>query len=124
VITIVTSTSLSLRRLRKHATAMHAIGTYLIRLPELTPHAKQADLAERLIAEHDLGHAVLCATSMELVILRLMRRVREGKIKPSDLHFVVLDKSGEGWPIRVDDAGECLDVWPEGFFDSRMPELF
>lgn len=127
MITVVTSVSVPLRKLRAFAANMSP--KHHVRLHELTPHAKQADLADdRLIRLHELnmrrGYNLVVATTMELVILRLQRRVRQGKLKAAHLRVIVLTKDGTAHSCRVDDAGEFLDVWPEGFYDARMAELF
>lgn len=41
-----------------------------------------------------------------------------------NLMLKMLDEKGEEHHLRVDDTGEFMDIWPEGFFDGRMPELF
>jgi hypothetical protein len=59
----------------------------------------------------------------------------EGEAAPSPVPFgpdrlsvVYVQRAADGStefvPLRVDENGEFLDLWPEGFFDERMGELF
>lgn len=89
-----------------------------------TPHLFQADQAERLIRFSNAGTYVVCPTDMELVILRLCRRVREGTLLSSSLRFTVLDCKEKQHCLYVNSEGEFAQFWPEGFFDARSKELF
>ena len=67
-------------------------------------------------------------THSELLILRLQRRIREGKIKPEDISVLYVDpndESTEGSAIKVLRLGEdsyFKDPWPDGFFDDGLKE--
>ena len=67
-------------------------------------------------------------THSELLILRLQRRIREGKIKPEDISVLYVDpndESVEGSAIKVLRLGEgsyFKDPWPDGFFDEGLKE--
>ena len=67
-------------------------------------------------------------THSELLILRLQRRIREGKIKPEDISVLYVDpndESTEGSAIKVLRLGEdsyFKDPWPDGFFADSLNE--
>ena len=67
-------------------------------------------------------------THSELLILRLQRRIREGKIKPEDISVLYVDpndESTEGSAIKVLRLGEdsyFKDPWPDGFFADSLKE--
>jgi hypothetical protein len=73
------------------------------------------------------------ASTYELPLLRLLRRVREkyerttvSNAYPRAYELTVhcclaKDKVSK---LRVDTQGEFLDLWPEGFFSERTTELF
>ena len=68
-------------------------------------------------------------THSELLILRLQRRIREGKIKPEDISVLYVDPNDESTegsaiiPLRMDENGDFIDEWPQGFFDESFNEL-
>ena len=79
----------------------------------------------------------LIETHSEHLILRLLRRIEEthgkelpeGKpaLRPDQVSVVFLDQSnGEvrATPLRIDETGEFVDRWPQGFFEERSKELF
>lgn len=95
------------------------------------PHEHEAEQGERILKRHEEqpGRPIIAVSLAELPLLRLLRRVGEGRLSPSDLTVIVLttlDGSDEVTEVRlrVDARGEFLDVWPNGFFDARDAELF
>ena len=79
----------------------------------------------------------LIETHSEHLILRLLRRIeetysgelQEGEpaLKPDQLSVVFLEQiDGEvtAKRLRVDETGEFIDRWPQGFFRERAAELF
>ncbi len=70
---------------------------------------------------------LLIETHSEHLVLRLLRRVREGALAPDDLAilYVDLDETGEAFVRRleVDAEGDLIDGWPGGFFDERLAEV-
>lgn len=79
----------------------------------------------------------LVETHSEYLLLRCLRRIREsinfrkeeikGALKPEDLAVHFFDSSEDGTrvhKIRIDDDGEFLDPWPQGFFPERGKEIF
>jgi predicted ATPase len=73
-------------------------------------------------------------THSEHLILRLLRRIKENHNKKSDsifsnknlslIYVNPQDKGSEVHWIRVDEYGEFVDVWPQGFFEDRYEDLF
>ena len=128
-------------------------GITAIEQPELHVHPKmQVELGDLFAAA--LGRPVsgfdapadrsdqkagifLIETHSEHLILRLLRRIEEthsaelpqGKpaLRPDQVSVVFLEQSnGEvmATPLRIDESGEFLDRWPQGFFEERSGELF
>lgn len=109
--------------------------------PELHIHPRlQAQLGDLLIESAlnpEQPRCLILETHSEHMVLRLLRRIRETaegelpagihQIKPSDLGVYYIQRSGGCASIqrlRVDEEGEFIDRWPNGFFDERMKELF
>jgi predicted ATPase len=73
-------------------------------------------------------------THSEHLILRVLRRVKEGAqstkgltISNRDVSLIYIDPDSGGsslhW-IRIDQRGEFIDVWPSGFFVDRFEDIF
>ncbi len=49
-------------------------------------------------------------------------------LTPDKLSVIYVERAEDGspkfHPLRIDERGEFLDVWPEGFFEERDPEMF
>lgn len=101
----------------------------LIEQPEVHLHPRlQSAAGDLLIDTVTAGRAqVLVETHSEHLVLRLLRRVREGVLPAADLAllYVDLDENGAAFVRRldVDDDGELVDGWPGGFFDERLAEV-
>lgn len=80
---------------------------------------------------------VIIETHSEHLILRMLRRIRETtnqslpsaflELKPEQVSVYYLQTSGDGiraTRLRIDETGEFIDRWPNGFFDDRAEELF
>lgn len=104
--------------------------------PELHIHPRlQTQLADVFLAARN-RHTFLVETHSEHFILRLLRRIRQSAegtlpggmepVKKNDVSIIYLEPSVEGVlakRIFVDDDGEFLDRWPQGFFVERREEL-
>ena len=101
--------------------------------PEIHLHPRlQANIADLMIDtiadERDKRKQWIVETHSELLILRLQRRIREGKIKPEDISVLYVDPnddSVEGSAIKVLRLGDdsyFKDLWPDGFFDDALTE--
>lgn len=98
--------------------------------PEIHLHpALQAELADVFI-EAALGprqNSFILETHSEHLILRLMRRIREGKIKSDDIGVVFVEPLARGsrfLELRIDEEGDFIDEWPGGFFEESFHEKF
>ena len=81
------------------------------------------------------NRTMLIETHSEHLLLRLLRRVRETTegeqtehpLTPDDLSVIYVRSTPEGVefiPISVTEKGSFDVLWPEGFFDERVKELF
>jgi len=104
-------------------------GLMLVEQPEVHLHPRlQSAVGDLLIDTVTAGRAqLLVETHSEHLVLRLLRRVREGALDPADLSilYVDLDDAGAAFVRRleVDAEGDLIDGWPGGFFDERLAEV-
>lgn len=98
--------------------------------PEIHLHPLlQAELGDVFI-ESALGerkNTFILETHSEELILRLMRRIREGKIRPEDVGVVYVEPLNRGsrvLELRLDEDGDFIDEWPGGFFEETFREKF
>lgn len=114
----------------------------VVEQPEIHLHPKlQAHIADFLISTAGLGSSIekqsvrpnvqnqwIVETHSEALILRLQKRIRQGVIRKDDVSILYVAPSAEYGssiiPLRLDDGGEFLDEWPEGFFEESFYELF
>jgi hypothetical protein len=105
--------------------------------PEIHLHPRlQACLADFFIATAGLNSAKpsdrtvqwVTETHSEALMLRLQRRIREGTIKPDDVSVLYVWPSPEGtshiMKLRLDESGDFIDAWPDGFFEESYNEVF
>ena len=109
-----------------------------IEQPELHVHPKiQVELGDLFAQGVDDGGVFLIETHSEHLMLRLLRRIEEthggdlpqGKpaLRPDQVSVVFVERvDGEvrATPLRIDETGEFINRWPQGFFDERSDELF
>ncbi len=65
-------------------------------------------------------------THSEALILRLQRRIREGRLRREDVSVLFVSPTGDGSRIselRMNAAGDFIDEWPGGFFAERIDEI-
>ena len=102
--------------------------------PEIHLHPRlQANIADLMIdtiADEDGKRKQwIVETHSELLITRIQRRIREGKIKVEDVSVLYVDPDAEYTegsaiiPLRMDENGDFIDHWPHGFFDEAFNEL-
>ena len=98
-----------------------------IEQPEVHVHPRlQADLGELLAECITRGKQFIIETHSEHLILRLQRLVREKEIKPEDVSVIYVSRGPEGAKsqrLRIDEEGDFIDEWPDGFFPERLREL-
>ncbi len=100
--------------------------------PEIHLHPRlQANLAD-LMMETIKGREEkqwIVETHSELLILRMQRHIREGKLDPSDVSVVYVDPNAEDMEgskvvqLRLDENGDFEDYWPNGFFEEGFAEI-
>lgn len=114
----------------------HRNRTIAMEQPEIHLHpALQAELGDVFI-ESALGerkNRFVLETHSEHLILRILRRIREGKtesgviIKPEDvavLYVLPTEKGSYVKHLEISETGQFLDGWPGGFFPERVKEIF
>lgn len=104
--------------------------------PEIHLHPKlQAELAE-FFAETCTNNQWIIETHSEALMLRIQKLIRSKKLingkilKPEDVSILYVipsskDDNQEGAQvvqIRLDEDGDFIDFWPEGFFEERIRE--
>lgn len=101
-----------------------------IEQPELHLHpAMQARLGDMFIDQAIGGGDVqfLIETHSESLMLRILRRVREGTLPPGDVRVLYVDQDERGSStvvqLPINRFGEFEVAWPRGFFDERLEEL-
>jgi len=118
----------------------HASSIVIVEQPELHLHPRlQANLADFFIecsgisiSNEDDGQKNvqwLIESHSETLLLRLKRRIREKKIRASDICILYVyedEVSGSSriLEIELSDDGEFLTEWPDGFFDENFREIF
>lgn len=103
-----------------------------IEQPETHLHPRlQARLADLFIdATNPEGRAnqLIVETHSEHLMLRVQRRIREHDLDAGDVCVLYVDQMDDGSArvqrLRLDEDGDFLDEWPDGFFDERMDDLF
>ena len=98
--------------------------------PELHLHpAMQARIADVFIEAAMGGSNVqfLIETHSESLMLRFLRRIREGLLDPESIQVLYVDQDSDGashiHELPISPSGEFLAEWPQGFFDERLEEL-
>lgn len=98
--------------------------------PELHLHpAMQARVADVFIDAATSGSRVqfLIETHSESMMLRFLRRIREGTLDPSAIQVYYIDQDALGnskvHDLPIGSSGEFLAEWPNGFFDDRLKEI-
>ena len=101
-----------------------------IEQPEVHIHPRlQADLGDLLveaIKKETRQKQFIIETHSEHLILRLQRLVRKQQIKPEDVSVIYVSRGPEGAKaerLRLDEEGDFIDEWPNGFFAERLREL-
>jgi predicted ATPase len=98
--------------------------------PELHLHpAMQARLGDVFIDAALGGNNVqfLIETHSESLMLRILRRIREGRLSPDDVSVLYIDQDKNGIShvvdLEINRAGDFVTAWPHGFFDERLDEI-
>ena len=100
-----------------------------IEQPEVHVHPRlQADLGDLLVeaVREPRQNQFIIETHSEHLILRLQRLVYEKQIKPEDVSVIYVSRGPEGAKaerLNLDEEGDFIDEWPNGFFLERLREL-
>lgn len=101
-----------------------------IEQPEIHLHPKlQAELGS-VFAESikpPNKNTFILETHSEHLMLRLQRLIREGQLTPEDISVIYVDCAKEGsicLTLRLDEEGDFIDEWPNGFFEEDFNEVF
>ena len=103
-----------------------SFGPVLIEQPEIHLHPKlQAELGDLFvkIANHD-HRQIIIETHSEHLLLRIRRRIAEGKIDADKVAILYVEKVGGVSKVRkldLRDNGQFKD-WPEGFLNETLKE--
>jgi len=96
--------------------------------PEIHLHPRlQAELTDFFIdtAKKNRNQWII-ETHSELLVRRLQRRIREGSLDPEQVSILYVDpissQSSRIIELRLNEDGEFIDEWPEGFFDEGFNE--
>ena len=102
----------------------------IVEQPELHLHpALQANFGDLLIEgiKNDAKGQFLIETHSEHLILRLQRRIRSGELAAESLAVYYVDASAQNGSqikrLELDENGEFITPWPNGFFPERLDEL-
>jgi hypothetical protein len=99
----------------------------LVEQPEIHLHPKlQAALMDFLIEIAEEGKQVIVETHSEHLILRLQRRIAEGKLSHADVAIYYFEGSENGSKITQVELNEngTIKTWPKGFFEEDLEESF
>lgn len=117
------------------------LGLTLVEQPEIHVHPAiqvgLGDLFIEAVTTEGRGRNLLIETHSEHLILRLLRRIRQATeedrrdevpvFSKDNLSVLHVERRPDGVQVRrlrVDDRGEFMDRWPNGFFDERYGEIY
>jgi hypothetical protein len=114
--------------------------TICVEQPELHLHPRlQASLADFFIetatsskdskrrSRRRLPSQWIIETHSEALMLRIQRRIREGHCSSDDVSVLYVQPGEQGSKVhqlRLDQEGEFIDEWPDGFFEDDFHELW
>lgn len=104
--------------------------TVCMEQPEIHLHPRlQAELGTlfaKCIGE-PFQNRFIIETHSHHLMLRIQRLIRKGMLKSSDVSVIYVDKGESGstcLELRLDEEGEFIDRWPNGFFEEGFEEMF
>ncbi|MBI5375913.1 MAG: DUF3696 domain-containing protein [Candidatus Schekmanbacteria bacterium] len=99
----------------------------LIEQPELHLHPRlQAEIGTFLAHCIKEKNQFIVETHSEHLILRLQKLIRQKVLKPDDVSIIYISKENDGSKaqrLHIDEEGDFIDEWPDGFFPERMDEI-
>lgn len=104
-----------------------ALAEVLDARPDLVDDVNRwTDLLVHTVRERN--NQVLVETHSEHLVLRLLRRVREGALASGDVAILYVEQHEDGAAfvrrLDVDEDGELAGGWPGDFFSERLDEVF
>jgi hypothetical protein len=101
--------------------------TICIEQPEIHLHPRlQAHLANFFIDTCKSNQWII-ETHSESLMLRMQNKIKCKKIKAEDVSVIYVNPTSSGGEIieiPLDEEGDFLVEWPEGFFEERFKEMF
>jgi len=101
--------------------------TICVEQPEIHLHPRlQAHLANFFIDTCKTNQWII-ETHSESLMLRMQNKVKHKKIKPTDVSIIYVHPTTSGAQIieiPMDEDGDFLVEWPDGFFEERFKETF
>jgi predicted ATPase len=98
--------------------------------PEIHLHPRlQASMADFFINTAAKNNNIqwILETHSEALITRLQRRIREKKISSRDVSILYINPLGKKGStiqeLRLDEDGEFIDLWPDGFFVETFNDM-
>lgn len=108
-----------------HVVLTPEAGCLLVEQPEIHLHpSAQADLADLFIENTKLDRQFFIETHSEHFVLRLRRRIAEGRIKPEKVRIFFVEKIRgltRVRPLAIKPDGHFVE-WPRGFFEEGYRE--
>jgi hypothetical protein len=104
-------------------------GLIIVEQPEVHLHPRlQSAVGDLFIETVKTGSGqLLVETHSEHLVLRILRRIREGAFSAADLSILYVDLHDDGAAfvrrLEVSDRGELIDGWPGDFFEERLAEV-
>jgi len=115
----------------------------MVEQPELHLHAKaQSDLMEIIVEQifarrqnnrkdrHkkglDMRNPMILEAHSEQMVIRLLRLISEGRLRPDDVSILYIKHDGEKSVIEqilVNEKGDIGNQWPGGFFESAYTDF-
>jgi len=108
-----------------HPRLQAELGSFFAEMAGRTRTVSMDDVFEN--EEEKYGNQFIIETHSESLILRLQKLIRKGELKKEDVAVIYCDKTTDGTvatELRLNDKGEFIDPWPQGFFEESFDELF
>ncbi|MEI8390725.1 MAG: DUF3696 domain-containing protein [bacterium] len=101
----------------------------LIEQPEIHLHPKlQGELGEFFAKNiKRTQNKFIIETHSENIILRLKKLIKKKELSKDDVSVIYVDKTKNGSVchiLKLDDNGDFIDNWPNGFFEESFEEIF
>ena len=104
--------------------------TILVQQPETHLHPRLQAEVGTLMADslNSFRKNWIVETHSEIILLRLLKLIRTGKLKSDSLRVYYIDKSKKGGScikkMHISKEGELITQWPKGFFSNDIDEMF